>query len=184
MHNTCTETLLDTPSFCNSTLAMAMSKENRRRLSSINLGLLIISCRKLTFIENATFFTMACRYWQIGDRWHIPLASSLEVDIPKYLDICCTCYPLIRTALLWITFFTSAASESVRPPTLLDIRDRLGCSTEEATYQFSVQAAGGLAGCLISGFLADRWQECPRLSTSQHEMFQTFSLSNLPVPLP
>ena len=63
---------------------------------------------------------------------------------------------IIRTALLWVTFFTSAASESIRPPTLLDIRDRLDCSTEEATYQFSVQAAGGLAGCLVSGFLADR----------------------------
>ena len=63
---------------------------------------------------------------------------------------------LWRTVLLWLTFFTSAASESVRPPTLLDIRDRLGISVEEATYQFSVQAAGGLTGCLISGFLADR----------------------------
>ena len=73
--------------------------------------------------------------------------------------------PLFRTALLWVTFFTSAASESVRPPTLLDIRDRLGCSTEEATYQFSVQAAGGLAGCLISGFLADRWLGVSKTST-------------------
>ena len=60
-------------------------------------------------------------------------------------------YSSIRTVLLWLTFFTSAASESIRPPTLLDIRDRLNCSTEEATYQFSVQAAGGLAGCLVSG---------------------------------
>ena len=66
-------------------------------------------------------------------------------------------FKYLRTVLLWVTFFTSAASESVRPPTLLDIRDRLNCSTEEATYQFSVQAAGGLAGCLISGFLADRY---------------------------
>ena len=84
------------------------------------------------------------------------MASPLEVDIVTWYAH--VIYILsFRTALLWVTFFTSAASESVRPPTLLDIRDRLGCSTEEATYQFSVQAAGGLAGCLISGFLADRW---------------------------
>ena len=82
---------------------------------------------------------------------------------------------LFRTALLWITFFTSAASESVRPPTLLDIRDRLGCTTEEATYQFSVQAAGGLAGCLISGFLADRW-ECQGVTTYNDKCFEDFQL--------
>ena len=64
---------------------------------------------------------------------------------------------LWRTALLWVSFFTSAGAESVRPPTILDIRDRLNCSTEETTYQFTVQAAGGLAGCIISGVLADRF---------------------------
>ena len=64
---------------------------------------------------------------------------------------------LWRTVLLWVSFFTSAGAESVRPPTLLDIRDRLNCSTEETTYQFTVQAAGGLAGCIISGVLADRY---------------------------
>ena len=65
---------------------------------------------------------------------------------------------LWRTVLLWVSFLTSAGAESVRPPTILDIRDRLGCSTEESTYQFTVQAAGGLAGCIISGVLADRYE--------------------------
>ena len=63
---------------------------------------------------------------------------------------------LWKTVLLWVSFLTSAGAESVRPPTLLDIRDRISCSTEEATYQFTVQAAGGLVGCAISGILADR----------------------------
>ena len=44
----------------------------------------------------------------------------------------------------------------MRSPTPLDIRDHIDCSVEEATYQFTVQAAGGLAGCIISGVLADR----------------------------
>ena len=70
------------------------------------------------------------------------------------------CIPISRTVLLWITFFTSAASESVRPPTLLDIRDRLNCTTEEATYQFSVQVivTSHLTWCLnIENY------NCPRL---------------------
>ena len=56
MQNTCPQTLLDTPSsFCysTSTFTMALSKENRRRLSSVNLGLLLIACenRDIYFIE-------------------------------------------------------------------------------------------------------------------------------------
>ena len=92
--------------------------------------------------------------------------SSVSLDV-NTLSVGET-YPwnlLWRTVLLWVSFFTSAGAESVRPPTLLDIRDRLNCSMEETTYQFTVQAAGGLAGCIISGVLADR------LSGSQTYMF-------------
>ena len=96
MHNTCPQPLLDTPSsFGYSTFTMAISKENRRRLSSVNLGLLIacenretyfnekikLSMKKLNYQWKTTIVSEAFRHRQIGDWWHIPLASSLEVDV-------------------------------------------------------------------------------------------------------
>ena len=63
---------------------------------------------------------------------------------------------LQRTMLIWVTFLFSGLSETLRPSTALDIGDRLNVTIEETSYQFTVQSAGGLAGCIISGLLADR----------------------------
>ena len=63
---------------------------------------------------------------------------------------------LQRTVLIWVTFFASGLSETLRPSTVLDIGDRLNATMEQMSYQFTVQAGGGLAGCILSGLLADR----------------------------
>merc|ERR1719232_973742 len=63
---------------------------------------------------------------------------------------------LQRTVLIWVTFFASGLSETIRPSTALDIGDRLNATMEQTSYQFTVQAGGGLAGCILSGLLADR----------------------------
>ena len=63
---------------------------------------------------------------------------------------------LQRTVLIWLTFFASGLSETLRPSTALDIGDRLNATMEQMSYQFTVQAGGGLAGCILSGLLADR----------------------------
>ena len=114
MQNTCPQTLLDTPSsFCysTSTFTMALSKENRRRLSSVNLGLLLIACenRDIYFIEKnklsmkTTILSEAFRHRQIGDRWHIPLASSLEVDV--YGSVFANYTPSLQNSLAMGHFF-------------------------------------------------------------------------------
>ena len=66
------------------------------------------------------------------------------------------CHLLQRTVLIWVTFFASGLSETLRPSTALDIGDRLNATMEQMSYQFTVQAGGGLAGCILSGLLADR----------------------------
>ena len=59
---------------------------------------------------------------------------------------------------------------------------------EEATYQFSVQAAGGLAGSLVSGFLADRYDFSMTDGQSFDEcivfhcVFQAVRLTNIFIP--
>ena len=64
---------------------------------------------------------------------------------------------LQRTLLIWVTFLLSGVTETVRPSTALDIGDRLNVTIEKTSYQFTVQAGGGLVGCIISGLLADRY---------------------------
>ena len=47
-------------------------------------------------------------------------------------------------------FFTcTALCDSVRGPTLLDVRDEVGVSTQAMSYTFMLAAIGGLGGCIV-----------------------------------
>ena len=49
-----------------------------------------------------------------------------------------------------VPFFTcTALCDSVRGPTLLDVRDEVGVSTQAMSYTFMLAAIGGLGGCIV-----------------------------------
>jgi len=86
---------------------------------------------------------------------------------------CRKVYPwplLIRTLLLWYSFFVVGLSDSTRGPTLLDLKDLVNVSVSDISSTFAVRAFGGMVGCVFSGFLLDK------LSRSLRIMYIMFCL--------
>ena len=54
--------------------------------------------------------------------------------------------PVLYFDLLKLLLFTGT-TDSVRGPTLLDLRDLVGANTSDMSYTFVVAALGGLLGC-------------------------------------
>ena len=63
---------------------------------------------------------------------------------------------LCRTFLLWFSFFSIGISDSVRGPTLLDLRDLISVKTSEISTTFALRSLGGLLGSMATGLLLDR----------------------------
>jgi len=79
---------------------------------------------------------------------------------------CRKVYPwplLIRTLLLWYSFFVVGLSDSTRGPTLLDLKDLVNVSVSDISSTFAVRAFGGMLGCIISGFLLDKLSRSLRI---------------------
>jgi len=75
-------------------------------------------------------------------------ALNIFAEVPRWI--------VVRTVSLWVCYLSIALPDSVRGPTLLDVRDVVGVSTQEMSYVFMVAAIGGLFGCLIVGLVLDR----------------------------
>jgi len=79
---------------------------------------------------------------------------------------CRNVYPwplLIRTLLLWYSFFVVGLSDSTRGPTLLDLKDLVNVSVSDISSTFAVRAFGGMIGCVFSGFLLDKLSRSLRI---------------------
>ena len=72
---------------------------------------------------------------------------------------------LCRTFLLWFSFFSTGISNSVRGPTLLDLRDLISVETSEISTTFALRSLGGLFGSLATGLLLDRLSRASRYLT-------------------
>merc|ERR1712142_66079 len=69
-----------------------------------------------------------------------------------------TSYPwhlLWKTCLLWFSFFMLGLSDSVRGPTLLDLKDLINEDVSAVSSTFALRAFGGLVGCFLSGLILD-----------------------------
>ena len=65
-------------------------------------------------------------------------------------------WPLLwKTALLWFSFFFLGLSDSVRGPTILDLKDLINEDVSAVSSTFALRAFGGLGGCFISGLVLD-----------------------------
>ena len=62
---------------------------------------------------------------------------------------------VIQTLLLWLTFFCCGISDSVRGPTLLDLKDLVGEKLSEVSTIITLKSLGGLCGALITGVVLD-----------------------------
>ncbi|XP_023330392.1 major facilitator superfamily domain-containing protein 4A [Eurytemora carolleeae] len=80
---------------------------------------------------------------------------------------------ILKTLCLWVCFFSIALCDSVRGPTLLDVRDEVGVSTQAMSYTFMLAAIGGLGGCIVAGILLDRF------ATSTLYLVLLFRLQNI-----
>jgi len=69
---------------------------------------------------------------------------------------------LCRTFLLWFSFFSIGISDSVRGPTLLDLRDLISVETSEISTTFALRSLGGLLGSMATGLLLDRLSRASR----------------------
>ena len=72
---------------------------------------------------------------------------------------------LCRTFLLWFSFFSIGISDSVRGPTLLDLRDLISVETSEISTTFALRSLGGLLGSMATGLLLDRLSRASRYLT-------------------
>ena len=72
---------------------------------------------------------------------------------------------LCRTFLLWFSFFSIGISDSVRGPTLLDLRDLISVETSDISTTFALRSLGGLFGSMATGLLLDRLSRASRYLT-------------------
>jgi len=65
-------------------------------------------------------------------------------------------WPLLwKTSLLWYSFFVLGLSDSIRGPTLLDLKDLINEDVSAVSSTFALRAFGGLIGCFVSGLILD-----------------------------
>jgi len=65
-------------------------------------------------------------------------------------------WPLLyKTSLLWFSFFCLGLSDSIRGPTLLDLKDLINEDVSAVSSTFALRAFGGLFGCFLSGSILD-----------------------------
>ena len=86
----------------------------------------------------------------------------------NWFDMVASSYPwpaLCRTFLLWFSFFSIGISDSVRGPTLLDLRDLISVETSEISTTFALRSLGGLLGSMATGLLLDRLSRASRYLT-------------------
>lgn len=69
---------------------------------------------------------------------------------------------LWRTLLLWLSFLAIGLSDSIRGPTLLDLRDLVATDTASISSTFALRSLGGLLGSLATGLLLDRLTRAAR----------------------
>ena len=94
------------------------------------------------------------------------LQRPLEVaTLALWSDMAASSYQwpaLCRTFLLWFSFFSIGISDSVRGPTLLDLRDLISVETSEISTTFALRSLGGLLGSMATGLLLDRLSRASR----------------------
>ena len=94
--------------------------------------------------------------------------SLVLVTLAFCFDMETSSYPwsaLCRTFLLWFSFFSIGISDSVRGPTLLDLRDLISVETSEISTTFALRSLGGLLGSMATGLLLDRLSRASRYLT-------------------
>ena len=64
--------------------------------------------------------------------------------------------PAAQTLLLWLTYVCCGLADSVRGPTLMDLRDLVQEDISSVASIFAFKSFGGLIGILGPGLLLDR----------------------------
>lgn len=66
------------------------------------------------------------------------------------------------TILLWVSFLLIGFSDSMRGPTVLDLKDLVGVELSAISSTFALRSFGGLIGSLATGILLDRFRRSSR----------------------
>jgi len=74
-----------------------------------------------------------------------------------------------KTLILWFSFFVLGLSDSLRGPTLLDLKDLIDEDVAAVSSTFALRSFGGLIGCFLSGLVLDK------LSPSSRFVFLAFA---------
>jgi len=65
---------------------------------------------------------------------------------------------LRKTFLLWVIYITCGMTDSVRGPTLLDLKDLINVEISEVATIFAFKSFGGFIGVIMVGLLLDRFK--------------------------
>ena len=73
---------------------------------------------------------------------------------------------LDQTCLLWATYLCAGMADSVRGPTLLELRDLVRADISSTASIVTLKSVGGLGGTLVTGLLLDRCRPSTQVSAS------------------
>ena len=65
---------------------------------------------------------------------------------------------LRKTFLLWVIYVTCGMTDSVRGPTLLDLKDLINVEISEVATIFAFKSFGGFIGVIMVALLLDRFK--------------------------
>ena len=86
----------------------------------------------------------------------LPVAPAVQGECPPPQHIPDTAAGCWQTLLLWLTYVCCGLADSVRGPTLMDLRDLVREDISSVASIFAFKSFGGLIGILGPGLLLDR----------------------------
>ena len=86
----------------------------------------------------------------------LPVAPAVQGECPHITQLTLCPAGCWQTLLLWLTYVCCGLADSVRGPTLMDLRDLVREDISSVASIFAFKSFGGLIGILGPGLLLDR----------------------------